>query len=81
MDFQRSILIAAIAAVSFMLLLEWNKFQQAQKPVSANAEQVQPLTPEAVTPTNSDIPTAPAANSGAPDAPSVATAQPVSACR
>ena len=77
MDFQRPILIAAIAAISFMLLLEWNKFQQAQKPVSANAEQVQPLTPDAVTPTNSDIPTAPAANKGTPDAPSVATAQPV----
>lgn len=46
MDFQRPILMIAIAAVSFMLLLEWNKFQQTHQPSNGEA-QLQATTPEA----------------------------------
>ncbi|MCC7517200.1 MAG: membrane protein insertase YidC [Pseudomonadales bacterium] len=80
MDFQRPILIAAIAAVSLMLLVEWNKFQQAHKPALANAEQVLPETP--VAPNAVDAPLAQTqaqAQSGdAPTAPAaIAAATPV----
>jgi YidC/Oxa1 family membrane protein insertase len=61
MDFQRPVLIAAIAAVSFMLLLEWNKFQEAHKAVSANAEQVQPAAVGDDAPGSGDAPAAPVA--------------------
>lgn len=79
MDFQRPVLIVAIAAVSFMLLLEWNKFQEAHKPISANAEHV--LTEEApgVTESNSgDTPNAPVAtNDHLPDTVSPLVDKPV----
>lgn len=76
MDFQRPILIAAIAAVSFMLLLQWNKFQEAHKPRSANAEQVMTEAPAVADAGNSDTPPAPATTStNTPDAPGVAVAQ------
>ncbi len=44
-DVQRYVLIAAIAALSFMLLVEWNQFQQraAQLPASSNALTEQPF--------------------------------------
>ncbi|HSC75802.1 MAG TPA: membrane protein insertase YidC [Pseudomonadales bacterium] len=75
MDFQRPILITAIVAVSFMLLLEWNKFQQAQKPVAANAEQVLAEAPGAADVNNGDTPVAPANN--ASEVPVAAVATPV----
>lgn len=68
MDFQRPILIVAIAAVSLMLLVEWNKFQQTQKPVQANAEQI---TPE--TTAHTDTPAVPSNNADTPTAPDAAS--------
>lgn len=69
MDFQRPILIAAIAAVSLMLLVEWNNFQQAHKPVLANAEQIAPETLA-----TTDTPATPVNNSDTPAAPDASTA-------
>lgn len=69
MDFQRPILIAAIAAVSLMLLVEWNKFQQAEKPAQANAEQIAPEISAPV-----DVPTASSNNADTPVAPESAVA-------
>lgn len=69
MDFQRPILIAAITAVSLMLLVEWNKFQQAEKPAQANAEQIAPEISAPV-----DVPTASSDNADTPVAPESAVA-------
>ncbi|HNL91413.1 MAG TPA: membrane protein insertase YidC, partial [Pseudomonadales bacterium] len=69
MDFQRPILIAAITAVSLMLLVEWNKFQQAEKPAQANAEQIAPEISAPV-----DVPTASSNNADTPVAPESAVA-------
>lgn len=64
MDFQRPLLIAAIAAVSFMLLLEWNKYQQTHQSAMNSAQQQlatamssdAPATPEVAATTGSDVP-------------------------
>jgi YidC/Oxa1 family membrane protein insertase len=78
MDFQRPVLIAAIAAVSFMLMVEWHKFQQAHKPVEANAEQILPDTPAQTaasavpspTANTADTPASPVPTASATTAPS-----------
>lgn len=77
MDFQRPILIAAILAVSFSLLLEWNKFQQqhpavnatSSAPVSASANATSAVT-------DNDIPAVTTTEDGhaVPDAPAAAVA-------
>jgi YidC/Oxa1 family membrane protein insertase len=64
MDFQRTTLIAAIVGVSFMLLLEWNKFQQSSKPIANSAEQLLTESPRVTSEAsgNGDTPSEPQAN-------------------
>ncbi len=52
MDFQRYLLIGAIAVLSYMLLMEWNQFQQ---PHNANAS-VAAYTAQQQTPAAADLP-------------------------
>lgn len=61
MDFQRPLLIAAILAVSFMLLLEWNKFQQAHQSAQTAANV------QAATAPSTDAPAVPQAAAGNAD--------------
>jgi YidC/Oxa1 family membrane protein insertase len=67
MDFQRPIMIIAIAAVSLTLLVKWNAFQQTHKPVEA---QVTLATPTNDSPVSPEVITTPSA-----DAPQVHTAE------
>ncbi len=66
MDWQRNLLLAAMAAVVLMLIMEWSDFQERHQPaVSAQAEQTTlSSTPAAAIPTvdtqaSSDIPVSP----------------------
>lgn len=43
MDWQRNILLVAMAAVTFLLVLEWNDFRQAQTPELDQTTTVQPI--------------------------------------
>ena len=68
MDFQRYLLIAAIAVLSFMLMTEWVHFRQqpAHQPVAEQSHQGAPANadsslPEAPASTATDIPTSAAA--------------------
>ena len=63
MDWQRNLLLLAMAAVTFMLFLEWDKFQQRRQPApvaEATTLSSAPALPAAETSTavDSDIPTA-----------------------
>ncbi len=46
MDFQRIILLGGIFAVSFLLLVEWNKFQDANKPEAITNETLESVVPD-----------------------------------
>jgi YidC/Oxa1 family membrane protein insertase len=48
-DFQRYLLIAAIAALSFMLLIEWKNFEGPEAPVIATKNQADTITPAPIT--------------------------------
>lgn len=62
MDFQRYLLIGAIAVLSYMLVVEWTHFQQKQADVAVAT------TPAATTPAvDSDIPANVSANAAVPD--------------
>lgn len=68
-DIQRYLLIAAIAALSFMLLVEWRNFDPQGPLASAKTVQVEDNTASAVTPEqqalpdNRDVPTLDSSNS------------------
>ncbi len=57
MDWQRSLLIAAMLAVVYMLFLEWNTFQEANTPKVDTATAEAMVTPELPTPELPDIDT------------------------
>lgn len=62
MDFQRYLLIGAIAVLSYMLVVEWTHFQQKQADVAVAT------APTATTPTlDSDIPANVSANNSVPE--------------
>ena len=62
MDFQRYLLIGAIAVLSYMLVVEWTHFQQKQADVAVAT------APATVTPTlDSDVPANPSANAAVPE--------------
>jgi len=57
MDLQKTFLIAGIFIVSFLLLIEWNKFEEAQKPEAAISETLESTTSSyQETDTNNSIP-------------------------
>ncbi len=64
MDWQRNLLLVAMAAVTFMLFLEWDKFQQRRQP-----------PPSAETTTLSSIPAAPSVNPAAADSGDIPTVE------
>lgn len=68
MDWQRTILLAAIAAVTFMLFIEWNAFQEKQLPPvetastlpsSTTAPSIPTQSQDLSTPSDGDIPAVP----------------------
>lgn len=67
MDWQRNLLLVAMAAVTFLLVLEWNNFREAQTPEFDQTTTVQPNGEFVAMPAASDggasvIPDVPAAN-------------------
>lgn len=58
MDIQRIILIGGIALISYMLLIEWNSFQQAHspKPVVAELQSKPAADPTSTATNNGDVP-------------------------
>ncbi|MBD2857602.1 membrane protein insertase YidC [Spongiibacter sp. KMU-158] len=72
MDFQRYLLIAAIAALSLMLLVEWRNFElENSTPLSASAtvdtSAQNPAEPAALTSNNEEMPSLQSASAALPD--------------
>ncbi|MET1079560.1 MAG: membrane protein insertase YidC [Pseudomonas sp.] len=74
MDIQRSILIVALAVVSYMMVLQWNQdYGQAALPTqsvaASSATPALPDTPTLSTATNDDVPNLEGAETASPSAP------------
>ncbi|MBX2849691.1 MAG: membrane protein insertase YidC [Acidiferrobacterales bacterium] len=79
MNWLRYALIAGMCAVSYLLFLEWNKFEQAQ--IAANPVSEETLVSEAISPNEIAVdalmPSPTVADDAANDLPSVSTSDPV----